>query len=210
MKPILIAVVLFLPAAGARAFGKPDALYVEPAAGPRMTVDNLKNRKRLLGTDWYCVRDILIDGAKVFGGNHCRIKHAAKYVLRLAPGRHAVVFDTISEWGADYDPDLPPISLSTTVDAGGKDLAVLLRDAAPPDVVVLDASDAVLMAPPEASTAASPSPSASTAAPSASTAAEPAGDPFKALERLKELYDKGVITADEFKAKKAELLKTIR
>jgi hypothetical protein len=30
------------------------------------------------------------------------------------------------------------------------------------------------------------------------------------LERLKALYDKGVITGDEFKEKKAELLKQIR
>lgn len=189
MKPVLLAFVLLLPAAAAPAFGRAKPLYVEPASGPRMTVDNMKSRKRLLGTDWYCVRDILIDGAKVFGGSACRIKHGEKKTLRLAPGPHAVVFDTVSEWGADAAPDVPPVALTATVDAGGKDVAVLLRDAAPPEVVPLDSVDD------------------STAAPAA--AAAPA-DPFKSLERLKALYDKGVITGDEFKAKKAELLKEIR
>jgi Short C-terminal domain len=208
MRALPIAAVLLAAASSVPAFARSEPLYAEPAAGPRMTVDNLKNRRRLLGTDWYCVRDILIDGAKVFGGNHCRVKHGEKKTLRLAPGRHEVVFDTISEWGADDDPDVPPIRLTARVDADGKDLAVLLRDANPPEVVALDASDAALLAPPAASTAAAPSPAVSTAAFAAS--ADAPADPFKALERLKELYDKGVITGDEFKAKKAELLKAIR
>jgi len=206
MRPLLLACVL-LAAASAGPAAAADKLYVEPASGPRMTVDNLKARRRLLGTDWYCIREIVIDGTKVFGGNHCRIKHGEKKTLRLVPGKHQIDFDTISEWGADYEPDVPPIVLSTTVEAGDKDLAVLLRDAEPPEIVLLEASDAPLLAPaPSTATAASPAAAVSTGT-AVSTGA--VSDPYKALERLKELYDKGVITGDEFKEKKAELLKTI-
>lgn len=172
-------------------------LYVEPEAGPHMTVDNMKCRKRLLGTDWYCVRNIVIDGKKVFSGNKCRVKHGEKHAVRLAPGKHRIVLDTISEWSND-DPDLPPINFKFDAEAGEKDFVVSLKDALEPEIVFLESGDKALMSPPAVSTA------------SAQAAAEPAGDPFKALERLKELYDKGVITVEEFKAKKAELLKTIR
>lgn len=212
MRPLWLAVLLIAAPAAART----EPLYSEPAAGPRLTIDNLKARRRLLGTDWYCIRDVSIDGVKVFGGNHCRIKHGEKKTLRLSPGRHELVFDTISEFGADYEPDVPPIVLSTAVVAGDRDLAVLLRDADPPDVVALDEADVALIGAPAASTSTAAAPAVSTVplpapapAPAASTA--PAKeDPFKSLERLKELYDKGVITGDEFKAKKAELLKSIR
>ncbi len=178
--------------------------YAEPAQGPRMIVDNNKNRRRILGTDWYCVREIVIDGAKVFGGNHCQVKHGEKHAVRLAPGKHQIVFDTISEWG-DGDPDLAPIALSLDADVGDKDFLVLLKDAKAPELVSLEADDRDLMRPPTRSTA----PVALTAAPSP-IPAEAAKDPFKTLERLKVLYDKGVITAEEFKEKKAELLRSIR
>lgn len=164
---------------------KTPGLYIEPARGPRMIVDNMKSRKRLLGTDRYCLREILIDGEKVFGGNSCKVKHGEKHAVRLAPGTHRIVLDTISEWGGD-DPDLPPISMSLDAQAGDKDFFVVLKGAKEPEIVILSTSTAA--APP----------------------AEPAPDPFTALERLKALYDKGVITAEEFKDKKAELLKSIR
>ena len=40
----------------------------------------------------------------------------------------------------------------------------------------------------------------------AATPAPPAGDPLSLIERLAELRAKGVLTEDEFAAKKAELL----
>jgi hypothetical protein len=195
----LPALLLFC-ALSARAVDKP-VLYAEPAQGPLMTVDNMEKRERMITWDWYCVREILIDGVKVFGGDRCQVKHKTKRSLRLTPGKHHVVFDTISELGDD--PDLPVITLPLDVEAGAADFLVLLRDTRKPELVVLDA------AVPAASPAKTPAPSGEPAS-AAAVAGGAAGDPYKALERLKELYDKGVITADEFKEKKTELLKTIR
>lgn len=203
MKPVWLAAALCAAPASART----AALYSEPASGPRLTVVNQKNRKRLFGTDWYCVREIRVDGAAVFGGDRCRIKHGETKTLRLAPGRRRVDFDTVPDWGAEGDPGVPPpILLTATVDAGDKDLTVLLRDADPPAVFATAVPEAAPSAAPAASTTTASTPPVQP--PAASTAAA-APDPFKSLERLKDLYDKGVITEDEFKAKKAELLKSI-
>ena len=182
------AALVLLLAAGCASL---DRRYSEPAQGPRMVVDNQKSRSRLIGTDWYCVRDITVDGGAAWGGHGCKIKHNEKKALRLTPGRHRVVLDMISEWG-EGDRDVPPVEYPLDVDAS-KDFAVLLRGSEPPQIVELAAEE-----PPQAST--------STAA-----GAPPAGsDPFASLEKLKALYDKGVITGDEFRDKKAELLKRIR
>lgn len=213
MRGLLLGALVLSAAAAAPAAAR-LALYVEPAAGPRMTIDNLKLRKRVLGTDKYCIREVTIDGARVFGGDQCRVKHGEKKTLRLAPGPHEIVFDTISQWGTYTEPYFPPIELKAKVDAADKDFAVLLRDSQPPEVVTLEAGDAALLAASSAAAPAPPAPAVSTGAaagaqpPAAPAAAAP--DPFSSLVRLKELYDKGVITEDEFKAKKAELLKQIR
>jgi hypothetical protein len=190
--PLAAVLLAAVPAALAR-----EALYVEPAAGPRLTVENEKARRRLLGTDEYCIRDMTIDGVRVFGGNRCRVKHGERKTLRLAPGPHRIGFDTIPQWGSQGDPGVPPpILLSAAVQAADKDLTVILRETDPP-VIIADAAPA----PPAVSSAPESSPAVSTVA---------ASDPFTSLERLKALYDKGVVTEDEFKAKKAELLKEIR
>jgi hypothetical protein len=47
------------------------------------------------------------------------------------------------------------------------------------------------------------------AAPGPDGAADPNDDPYAGLRRIQELYDAGVLTADEFAAKKAELLQRI-
>lgn len=200
-RPLAFCLALLVSGVGhAQEAPKKKGLYVEPDQGPRMTVDNLKNRKRLLGTDWYCVRDILIDGQKVFGGNRCQIKHGEKHSLRLAPGKHTIVLDTVSEWGGD-DPDIAPMLLTLDAEAGDKDFLLILKDARKPEILSLESGDQALTLP-----------SASSPAAASSSSAEPGPetDPYKTLERLKLLYDKGVITAEEFKDKKTEILKTIR
>lgn len=189
MRRLLIGAAL-LASSSVSAASARETLYAEPAAGPRMTVENLKERKRVLGTDLYCIRDILVNGVKVFGGNRCRVKHGEKTALRLTPGRHELVFDTFSEWGTDDQPGVPPVALTATVRAAGKDLTVVLRGDEPPEVAATG----------------EPAPDVSTGT---SVSSGAASDPFKTLERLKKLHDEGVITDDEFKAKKAELLKSI-
>lgn len=93
--------------------------------------------------------------------------------------------------------------LTLDVEAGEKDFLLILKDAREPEVASLESGDKALMLPPASSTATASSPSAE-------PEPGPGPDPYKTLERLKALYDKGVITAEEFKDKKAEILKTIR
>lgn len=157
--------------------------YVEPAEGPRMIVDNMMERKRIMGVDKFCVRDIFIDGVKVFGGFKCSVKHGQKHALRLGPGKHRVMLDMISEFGENAEE--PAVRHAFDLELKG-DMLVLLRDMKEPEV-------SAFVEPKEEDIPPAPE-----------------GDPFAKLERLKQLYDKGVITADEFKEKKAQLLKQIR
>lgn len=193
MTAILIQAAL--PGEAHALFGKKTRLYSEPAGGASIVFDNQKQKRRLLGRDNYCIREILVDKAPVFGGFKCRVLFGQKHTLILSPGKHAVMIDTASEWGED--PDLPPERFFLDIEVADSDLVVTIKDGKDPEVRRWSP----------------PAPALSTAtamgAPPAQ-GAEDGQDSFVKLEKLKRLLDMGIITKEEFEEKKKELLRSIR
>lgn len=176
-------------------FGKKAQLYAQPASGVSVVFDNQKQKRRLMGRDNYCIREIIVDKAPVFGGFQCRVRFGQKHPLILSPGKHAVEIDTASEWGDD--PDLPPERFFMGIEVADSDLVVTIKDGKDPEVGRWSP----------------PAPALSTATAMGTPPAQGAQDSqdsFVKLEKLKRLFDMGVITKEEFEEKKKELLRSIR
>lgn len=205
---VLMAVILIqaaFPGEAAALFGKKAQLYTEPASGASVVFDNQKQKRRLLGKDTYCIREIIVDKAPVFGGFQCRVGFGQKHTLILSPGKHTISFDTASEWGTD--PDLPQERFSMSIKVADADLVVTVKDGKDPEVSrwIPPVPDSI-----PATTTAGGTPPASTAPPAAGLPPEGGGDSFAKLEKLKRLFDMGIITKEEFEEKKKELLRSIR